>query len=322
MWLGTVVSLGSEILSVMPENYIIPGYNTAVVQDTLEKTKKLVFPEIKKYLKDPAYPTQFSLPSKFAKDIDLYWKINRVYPERKGKYLRPTFVLLIAQALGAKVNQVVKVAAAMQLSEEWILIHDDIMDNSSERRGKPTLHKIYGTEMAQNAGDSLHIIMWKMINDLKNRAISEEFFRMLLRTALGQGVEQIWTNRKIKVIPNDKYFFIADSKSAYYSVAGPMRLGAMIAGATGDQIKKITDFGLHLGRCFQLIDDILDIDQDKKEGKVTIANTKGIDYARKLAVGEKIKAQKIFDTKLGFLSKETARSELKELIDFILERSY
>jgi geranylgeranyl pyrophosphate synthase len=293
-----------------------------VVQDTLEKTKRRVFPVIQKYLKDPVYPAQFLIPKKYKKDVDLYWKINREYPERKGKYLRPTLVLLIAEAFGASPDQAVKTAAAMQLSEEWILIHDDIEDNSDERRDKPTLHKMYGHELAINAGDSLHIVMWKIINDQGSKEISQEFYKMLLRTALGQGVEQIWTNEKRKSITKDEYLFIADSKSAYYSIAGPMRLGAIVAGASKEEIQKITQFGLYLGRCFQLVDDILDYEQDKKEGKVTLANTKGINYTKKLAGEMKQKAKSIFDKDLGFLSHEPARSELTELIDFILERKY
>ncbi len=293
-----------------------------MIQDTLEKTKKLVWPEIEKYLKDPAYPIQFAVPLKYQKEIGLYWKINRDYPERKSKYLRPTLVLLIAEALGASANQVIKTAAAMQLSQEWMLIHDDIEDNSEKRRGKPSLHKIYGNELAINAGDALHMIMWKVISDQNSKAITEEFFKILSRTALGQGVEQIWTNKGDKTIEDDKYFFVADGKSGYYSIAGPMRLGAIVAGASKDEIEKITEFGLYLGRCFQLVDDILDRQQDKREGKVTLANTKGIDYAKKLALEAKIKASKIFDKELGFLKKEPARSELKELIDFILERKY
>jgi geranylgeranyl pyrophosphate synthase len=293
-----------------------------MVQDTLEETKKLVWPEIEKYLKDPVYPTQFTVPAKYQKEADLYWKINREYPERKSKYLRPTLVLLIAEALGAEANQAVKTAAAMQLSQEWMLIHDDIEDKSDERRGKPTLHKIYGNELAINAGDALHMIMWKIVSDQDSKAVTEEFFKILSRTALGQGVEQIWTNGGGKKIEDDKYFFVADGKSGYYSIAGPMRLGAIVAGASGEDIEKITEFGLYLGRCFQLVDDILDRQQDKKEGKVTLANTKGILYTKKLATEAKTKAREIFDKELGFLKNEPARSELKELIDFILERKY
>lgn len=292
-----------------------------MIQETLEDTKKIVWPVIKNYLKDPTYPKQFLIPKKFKKDADKFWDINKVYPLRLGKYLRPTLVLLIAKALGVYSKLAINTAAAMQLSEEWILISDDIEDNSDSRRGKPTLHKIYGTELAINASDSLETIMWKMIIDCKNDEIIDEFYRIMMRTTLGQGVEQIWTNSK-KKIKEDDYFFVADSKSAYYSIAGPMRLGAILAGASKQKLDKITEFGLHLGRCFQLIDDILDLEQDKKEGKSTLAIEKGIEYTKKLAEKEKNKAKTIFDKDLKFLSREPARTKLIELIDFILERDY
>ena len=282
----------------------------------------MVWPVIKSYLQDPLYPVQFRVPEKHKKEVGLYWKINKEYPGRKGKYLRPTLLLLIAQALGTKNKDIFKIAAAMQLSEEWILIHDDIEDKSETRRDKPSLHKIYGQELAINAGDALHVIMWKIINDLNSKEISDEFYKILMRTILGQGVEQIWTNKKVKHITKDEYFFIADSKSGYYSITGPMRLGAIASGATKSQIEKITDFGLHLGRCFQLVDDILDVEQDKKEGKTTLATSNGIESTRKLAEEEKAKAKKVFETQLGFLSNEPYKSQLAELIEFILNRTY
>lgn len=292
-----------------------------MIQDTLEETKKLVWPKIEKYLKDPIYPKQFQIPEKFKKESEEFWNINKVYPERKGKYLRPTLVMIIASAMGIDPKLSVNIAGAMQLSEEWILISDDIEDKSNERRGKPTLHKLYGIELAINASDCLETIMWKMIIDCKNSEIIDEFYRIMVRTTLGQAVEQIWTNTKVN-IDNDQYFFVADSKSAYYSIAGPMRLGAIAANANENQLDKITEFGLHLGRCFQLVDDILDLEQDKKEGKSTLTTEYGIDYTKKLAKNEKQIAKNIFDKDLKFLSKEPARTKLVELIDFILERKY
>lgn len=292
-----------------------------MVTDTLDATKKLVWPVIDSYLKDPSYPKQFSLPKKFQKELKMFWKINRTYPERMGKYLRPTAVRLIAGALGTKNSQVIETAAAMQLSEEWILIHDDIEDKSTERRGAATLHRLYGQELAINAGDTLHIIMWKMINDIKIPEVSEEFYKMLFRTTVGQGIEQIWTNEKRR-LKDFEYFVVADSKSGYYSVAGPMRLGAIVAGADKSQLEKITDFGLHVGRCFQLVDDIIDQEQDKKEGKSTIVQEKGIGHVRSLAEKEKDLARKIFNRSLGFLSHEPERAEIIEFVDFILDRKY
>lgn len=291
-----------------------------MIQETLEKTKKLVYPIIKSYLKDPVYPTQFKLNQKFQKEIDLYWNINKEYPNRLGKYLRPTLVRLIAECFAIKTNKVLQTAAAMQMSEEWILISDDIEDNSDKRRNKPTLHKLHGVELAINASDCLETIMWKVIVDINDPKITDEFYKIMMRTVLGQAVEQIWTNKKEK-ITNDKYFFMADSKSAYYSIAGPIRLGAILGGATKTQIDKLTDFGLHLGRCFQLVDDILDIEQDKKEGRTTLVATLGIKKVKMLAKKEKEWAEKIF-SKLNFLYKNKAYNELKELTEFILNRTH
>ena len=292
-----------------------------MIQKILEETKQLVWPVIDNYLKDPKYPKQFQIPNKFKKEANEFWNINRVYPERKGKYLRPTLVKLTANAFGINSKNILQIAGAMQLSEEWILISDDIEDSSDERRGKPTLHKMYGIELAINASDSIETIMWKMIVDSKNSEIIDEFYRIIVRTTLGQGIEQLWTNSK-KKIDNDSYFFVADSKSAYYSIAGPMRLGAILAKATDMQLDKITEFGLHLGRCFQLVDDILDLEQDKKEGKSTLATEYGIEYTKELAQKESKIAKNIFDEDLKFLSNEPARTKLIELIDFILNRDF
>ncbi len=372
--------LGSAILSVMPENYIIPLYNTAVVQDTLERTKRLVWPEIEKYLKDPVYPKAFKVPVKYKKLQSFHWSLTKEYPERKGKYIRPTLVMLAAEAMGAKTHNSTKTAAAMQVSEDWILIHDDFEDGSLERRGKPALHRIYGNELAVNAGDTLHIIMWKILNEnapvlgrQKAKKIIDEFYRMLMRATLGQTIEIKWTKENKLDFGDADWFFIANSKTAYYTIAGPMRLGAITAGATEKQLEALAGFGVALGMCFQLVDDILDLTTDfgglKKqkgndifEGKRTLilghllrttskndrkkiieilSRTReqktqkevdwvidrmmhygSIKYAQKIAEKYRDMASEIFDNKLDFLKSEPARSQLKELTDFILERKY
>jgi geranylgeranyl pyrophosphate synthase len=299
-----------------------------VIKNTLEQTKKLIWPEIEKYLNDPIYPTQFTIPARYQKDINSYWKIVREYPERKGKYLRPTLVLLVAGAMGANIKKAIKTATAMQLSEEWLLIHDDLQDNSEKRRGKTTLHRLYGMEMAVNAGDTLATIMWKVLLDnekvlgpKKTFEIMDEFYKTLLRTEHGQAVEMMWSKKR-KEISDSDWYFLADGKTSYYTISLPVRLGAIIAGTNGKQIEKLTEFGLYLGRCFQLIDDILDIETDKKEGKLTIPIIKGVPYAQRLASSLRKKARTIFEKDLNFLSHEPARTQLKEFIDFVLERKY
>ena len=346
----------------------------------MEKYKSLVWPEINKYLKDPVYPTQFKIPTKYREISDFHWQLTKDYPERKGKYLRPSLLLLTCESLGGKLKDALKTAAAMQISEEWLLIHDDFEDKSLQRRGKPTLQRIYGDELAVNAGDALHIIMWKILSDnlqilnrQKTLQILDEFYRALSRTALGQSVEIKWyQDNKIDFGDKD-WNFICDGKTSYYTAAAPLRLGAIIAGATTAQLDSLTEFGLNLGRCFQLVDDVLDLTSDfggsKKqtgndiyEGKRTLIlghllrtakaddrkkavkilgksreekteeeikwiiqkmhDYGSLDYAGKIAKKYRDQAKNIFATKLGFLTKQPARRNLEEIIDFILERKY
>ena len=167
--------------------------------DTLEVHKKLVWEEIKKYLTSPEFPIAFKVPSRYKFLEKFHWEIAMDYPERRGKYLRPTLLMLTAKAMGGKKKDILKTAAAMQISEDWILVHDDIEDDSLMRRGKPTLHKIYGIEQGINAGDSLHAIMWKILFDNlkllgseKTAAIFNEFYSIMMRTTLGQTVDIKW----------------------------------------------------------------------------------------------------------------------------------
>jgi len=236
----------------------------------LEEKKEIVWREIEKYLRGlRRFPDYCQVPSKYQSLLYFHQKITSEYPQRKGKYVRPTLVLLTASAMGFSEKKAIKTAAAMQVSEDWILNHDDVEDDSLERRGKPTLHRLYGKELAINAGDALHVLMWKILWDnrevlgeKKAGEIAEEFFRMLNRTTLGQTIEIYWT-RKNKIDLADKdILLILESKTAYYTIAGPMRLGAILAGASQKQLEAIYEFGKPLGYCFQIRDDILDLTSD------------------------------------------------------------
>ena len=171
-----------------------------------------------------------------------HWDIVRDYPHRQGKYLRPGLVLLMAESLGVETEKALYTAAAMQTSEDWILIHDDLVDGSLERRGKAALHRIYGPEIAVNAGDTLHECMHRILNKnyqtldtpLANR-VSAEFFRMLSRTTFGQYAEIKWTLEDRQDMSQEDVLFTIGGKTVYYTIAGPLRLGAILAGALGEE---------------------------------------------------------------------------------------
>jgi len=238
--------------------------------EILTKNKNILWPEIEKYLnliKD--YPDFCQIKSKYQYLSDLHFQMVSDYPQRKGKYLRPTLLMLTAQSLGFDLTKSLPTASAMQISEDWILNHDDIEDQSEERRGQPALHKIYGNELALNAGDALHILMWQVLS--KNyllldskiaQKIEDEFFTMLNRTILGQTIEIKWTQDNRFDLTEEDILLILESKTGYYTIAGPMRLGAILAGASDTQLDLIYKFGILLGRSFQIVDDLLDLTSD------------------------------------------------------------
>ncbi len=234
---------------------------TLDIMKVLEGKKAVIWPELKRYLPD--------------KEPKFHYALVRDYPERGGKYLRAGLILLSCEAFGGNPDKAVRTAAAMEASQNWILIHDDIQDHSDERRGKPCLHKMVGIEQALNAGDALQIIMWKILVD--NREILgekltfdilNEFYKMLLTTAEGQSIEMTWTDDKTLSMTEEDYYKIVDTKTGLYTITGPMRLGAIIAGARPEQLKLLDEFGLPFGRAFQIQDDLLNLTADvKKYGK-------------------------------------------------------
>jgi geranylgeranyl diphosphate synthase, type II len=238
--------------------------------DNLSHTKKLVWPIIENYLKQAfIFPDYCLIPEEYQPELDFHSQIVNDYPLRQGKYLRPTLVLNTALSMGGSQDLALPVAAAMQLSEEWILLHDDIEDDSLQRRGAPTLHKTIGKELAINAGDNLQTIQWHILHDALpqfgaslSQKILNEFYVMFNRTYLGQTIDIKWNQSNKLDITDEDVFMILESKTCYYTISGPMRLGAIVAGASDENLDTIYLFGRYLGRAFQIIDDILDLTSD------------------------------------------------------------
>jgi geranylgeranyl diphosphate synthase type II len=238
--------------------------------EVLGKYRSLLWPEIEKHLDlIKKYPSFCQIKEKYQDLSDFHFQMVSDYPQRKGKYLRPTLLMLTAQAMGFDLSKSLLTAAAMQISEDWILIHDDIEDQSLERRGQAAIQIKYGNELAINAGDTLHVLMWKvlsqnftLLNQQLAQKIHDEFFCMLNRTVLGQTIEIKWTQDNSFSLKEEDILLILESKTGYYTIAGPMRLGAILGGANEKQLEAIYRFGLLLGRSFQIVDDLLDLTSD------------------------------------------------------------
>lgn len=286
--------------------------------NTLSNYRNLLWPIVEKKIEEVNnFPDYCHLDKKYQKELDFHLKIVSDYPQRKGKYLRPSLLLLTAEGMGVKKDKALITAAAMQISEDWILNHDDIEDDSESRRGRLALHRIYGNELAINAGDALHVIMWKILFDnfsiLDKKVamkIIKEFYTMLSRTILGQGIELKWTKENRYDLSEKDNLLILESKTGYYTIAGPMRLGAIVAGASEKQLEAIYRFGVMLGRSFQIIDDLLDLTSDfsgqKKRGNDIYENK------RTLMLLHLIKKSSEVDKKLINEILEKKREEKRE----------
>lgn len=196
--------------------------------------------------------------------LEKHWDMLVEYPKRGGKYVRPGLLLLSCQASSGNPKLAMTTAAAMEISEDWLLIHDDFEDHSLERRGKPTLHMMHGDELAVNAGDHLHLIMWKIllsnnscIGIPKACAVAETMVDILQRTCEGQYLEISWT-RDSRIISEEEYFEMVDRKTGWYTVIGPLQLGAIIADNAA-ALGPIEKLGRSLGRAFQIHDDWLNV---------------------------------------------------------------
>jgi geranylgeranyl pyrophosphate synthase len=218
-----------------------------------------------------------------------HYEILRDYIDRQGSYRRPGLVMLSGQMFGAEVGDLLLPAAAEQLSEDWILMQDDVMDDSDLRRGKPAAQRLHGWIHVINATNTGQMAMWRMLKDYvvekgpAGNRMYEKFQDMLSYTIDGQYIENkfIHDTKDLGKASEDLYFRICDSKTCYYTVYGPMQLGAIAAGQDDATLAMLKEIGKNAGVAFQIVDDILDMTADEKvfgkknfgdlyEGKLTL----------------------------------------------------
>jgi geranylgeranyl pyrophosphate synthase len=263
------------------------------------------------------------------KEPEEHYRISREYTDRMGSYRRPGLLMLSGQMFGASVDELILPAGAMQLSEDWILIHDDIEDDSEMRRGKPALHRLYGMDIAINAGDGIHMFMWKMLVDYivkvglkRGIPVYNKFIDMLEYTVEGQYLDiNFMHHPDLAKATEEMYYRIVESKTCFYTVYGPMQLGALVAGQPESELQILKNIGKPAGIAFQIVDDILDMTADEKsfgkkrygdlyEGKLTLIILHTYQKATKT---EKAKIDAIYAKK----RQEKSPAEIEFLVEMV-----
>lgn len=191
------------------------------------------------------------------------WEGEGAGPEARGKRIRPLLVLLTCAACGGEWRDALPAAAAVELVHNFSLIHDDIEDNSTLRRGRPTVWKLWGIPQATNAGDAMFTLAHLSLLRLAETCSAEITLKaagVLQETCLhltqGQYLDLSYENRADLGL--EDYWPMVEGKTAAL-LAACTELGALVAGAEPSIHLAYRRFGRLIGLAFQAQDDLLGI---------------------------------------------------------------
>jgi geranylgeranyl diphosphate synthase type II len=215
-----------------------------------------------------------------AADASALQRLMADYPRRGGKMLRPSLCIAAARAFGATAEDALDSAVAIELLHNAMLVHDDIEDDSEQRRGTPTLHALHGLPLALNAGDALGLLSLRPLKHNVDRLglplalrIFEETERMAWETTEGQALELAWRRDNRDDIDEEAYLTMVLKKTCWLTTIHPLRVGCLIGtrgGAHGHaSMDALIRLGFFFGAAFQIQDDILNLEPGADYGKET-----------------------------------------------------
>jgi geranylgeranyl diphosphate synthase type II len=250
-----------------------------------------------------------------------------------GKRIRPLLAIAAAEAVSGAPAGIESAACSLELIHTYSLIHDDLpaLDNDDLRRGRPTCHKVFGDAMAILAGDALLTLAFEVLSKLENvdacRRI--ELVRELAIAAgtaggmIGGQVNDLEGEGQVPTAPLLDSIHRAKTGAL---LRASVRMGAIYAGADPGQLAELTGFGEHVGLAFQIVDDVLDVEQssealgktagkDAAQKKITFPAVYGIERSREMAEQERLEAHRALQ------SFDDRAQRLRELADLIVRRN-
>lgn len=196
------------------------------------------------------------------------------YPMRSAKMLRPSLCIAMARATGASVDDAMASAVAIELMHNASLVHDDIEDDSIERRGAPTLHALHGVPLALNAGDAMGLLSMRPLKSNFRRLgtttamrIFEEMERVAWQSAEGQAHELGWQRDNRTDVTEEDYLAMVLQKTCWMSAILPLRVGCLIGARGRRPLDPLIQVGFFFGAAFQIQDDILNLEPGPGYGK-------------------------------------------------------
>ena len=239
--------------------------------------------------------------------------------QMKGKRIRPVMLLAACQVFGGDLNDALGPASAVEIYHNFSLVHDDIIDVADVRRGKPTVHKVFGLNKAILTGDAMLLHAFIQLS----KGPEEKLVDLLqvfnkATTEVIEGEQYDVNFEDIHEVTEGEYMLMIKLKTSVL-IAASLQLGAIIGGASKEDQQKIYDFGLNLGLAFQIKDDYLDAYGDgdkfgKRIGGDIVQNKKTYLLIMALKNADESERQEIF--KLFEEKNETLKiNEMLELYD-------
>ena len=212
-----------------------------------------------------------------------------------GKMLRPSLSLITAEAVGGKRDNALKAGSAIELIHTFSLIHDDIMDDDDMRRGMPSVHKVWGEDVAILAGDTLFSKAFEIIINSNPEINTPAQINKALATVAdacvkiceGQASDMGFEDRFD--VSEEEYMEMIFKKTGAL-IAAATKVGAIMGGASDEVVDAMYEYGRLIGLAFQIQDDYLDLASDEEtlgkpigsdigKGKMTIIAINGLSSA-------------------------------------------
>ena len=265
--------------------------------------------EVRDRLAEPLSRVEEELMVLFQEDNLL---LNKVYnPLRKnaGKRLRPILLLLAAECFTSELNRVTNIAAGAELVHTATLVHDDVVDRSTMRRGTATLNSTWGNKVAVLVGDSLFTKGLDVLIEERNYRLLKSVTTMF--TEMGNGEILQILNYFNPDVTFTEYIERIKRKTALF-MAFCCEAGAVLGAATEEEIQALQKYGLNVGLAFQIADDLLDfvgteaevgkpVGSDLREGNVTLPVIHALQTDSGPQIRELIKADEITAEDVGVI---------------------
>ena len=230
------------------------------------------------YLKNDLITIEKELNKTIQAEHTVLSKASTELLKAGGKRIRPVFVLLSGKFGDFNMEEIKTIAVSLELIHMATLVHDDVIDDASLRRGKPTIKHHYGNRVAMYTGDYILARALESITTIEKPAIHYSLSQAIVEVCIGE-IEQM--KDKYNWNQNLRHYLRRIKRKTALLIAISCKLGAISADLPEKQVKKLYKYGYYIGMSYQIIDDILDFTSssrvlgkpagnDLKQGNVTL----------------------------------------------------